>query len=210
MTARFALPEIDDLSDGCLRVPGPEAIPRELHEEVWIAPPDAELARRRYDVSNDLARAESVGRFGDADCLFFGAPDGEGGVFHPCPWGEGVSEEAMPGIAGALAIMLRDHAGRVGAIALCEGVSSPHRFGFVTFGGIDGPEARAAALCTAYVAAGWLPPSELALTAAQSGPLSDDTPAVVKAAVRIALDDLNERIGTALRNAAEETWRPSV
>lgn len=210
MPIRFSLHGVEDLSDGCLRVPGPEAIPRELHQEVWIAPSDSELARRRYDVSDDLARAVSVGRFGDADCLFFGAPEGEAGIFHPCPWGEGVEEEALPEIAGALAIMLRDHAGRVGAIALCEGVDPPHRFGFVTYGGIEGPEARAAALCTAYVAAGWLPPSALALQAAQAGPLPDETPAAVKTAVRIALDDLNERIGTAMRNAAEETWRPSI
>lgn len=210
MPARFALHPVDELSDGCLRVPGPEAIPRQLHEEVWIAPSDADLARRRYDVSDDLARAESVGRFGDADCLFLGAPQGEAGIFHPCPWGEGVDPDFLPGIAGALAILLRDHAGRVGAIALCEGVDPPHRFGFVTYGGIAEPEARAAALCAAYVVAGWLPPSELALAAAQSGPLPAETPDVVKEAIGIALDDMNERIGAALRNVAEETWRPST
>lgn len=210
MPARIVLHDVEDLSDGCLRVPGPEAIPRHLHTEVWIPPTDADLARRRYDVSDDLARAESVGRFGDADGIFLNAPEDEAGIFHPCPWGDGTTEESLPGIAGALALLLRDHAGRVGAIALVEGVSPPHRFGFVTYGGIETPEARAAALCTAYVAAGWLPPSALALEAAQAGRLPEETPPEVQAAIRIALDDLNARLGTALANVVEETWRPSI
>lgn len=60
-----------------------------------------------------------------------------------------------------------------------------------------------------FASIGWLPPSELALQAAQAGPLPDGTPTVVRSAIRIALDDLNERIATALGNAAEEAWRPS-
>ena len=210
MSSPIALHALEALSDGCLLVPGPEAIPRRLHEAVWIAPTDADLARRRYDVSDDFARANSVGQFGDADCLFLNAPPGEGGIFHPCPWGEGVADEALPGIAGALALLLRDHAGRVGAIALSEGLDVPHLFGFVTFGGIDDPGARAAALCTAYVAAGWLPPSALALEAAQRGPLPDETPETVRAAVRIALDALADRVGAALGNVVQDTWRPSA
>ncbi|OAH26275.1 hypothetical protein AX289_22285 [Methylorubrum populi] len=209
MTIRLVLPAAGDLAASCLTVAGARDFPRHSHQTAWIVPTDQELARRRYPVEDEVSRIRSAGAFQDADCLFGHAPTGEADVFWPCPWGAGADEESLPSVAGALALLLRDHAPGVGAVAISEGFSEPNAFGFVTYGLLETASARAAALCTAYVAAGELPPAQLALQAAEAGRLPDDMPEDVRSAVRASLEDLATRVGAAVENAAETGFRPS-
>jgi len=205
----LALSDLDALSDACLDLRGPEALPSRKNVEVWIPPSDADLVRRRYcDGSSSAGLIEAAGRFQDADCRFDRGPEEETRIYHPCPWGADVGEEQLPGIAGALALLLRDHAGPVGAVAIGEVFNPPDRFGFVTFGGLDEGGARALAVCTAYVAAGWLPPSSLALEAVQSRRLPDDTPEVVRAAIRASVEALAVRVDAAIANVSGADWSP--
>ncbi|MFC6046948.1 hypothetical protein ACFPYM_03765, partial [Methylobacterium hispanicum] len=154
MPIRLALPCVDALASSCLDVPWARDFPRRSYLTVWIAPTDAELARRRYPMADDVERIRSAGRFRDADMAFDRAPEAEAGVFWPCPWGAGTTEENLTEMAGALSLLLREHAPGVGAVAIAEDVSHPHAFGFVTYGALKTEVARAAALCTAYVAVG--------------------------------------------------------
>lgn len=209
MTTRLVLPAAGDLAAFCLAVAGVRDFPRHSHQTVWIVPADQELARRRYPVEDEVSRIRSAGAFQDADCLFDRGPLEEAGVYWPCPWGEGADEEDLPSVAGALALLLRDHAPGVGAVAVADGISRPHLFGFVTYGLLETASARAAALCTAYVAAGQLPPAQLALEAAEAGRLPDDMPEDVRSAVRTSLEALAARVGAAVENAAETDFRPS-
>ncbi len=127
----------------------PRRCPVARNVEVWIPPSDADLVRRRYcDGSSSAGLIEAAGRFQDADCRFDRGPEEETRIYHPCPWGADVGEEQLPGIAGALALLLRDQAGPVGAVAIGEVFNPPDRFGFVTFGGLDEGGARALAVCT--------------------------------------------------------------
>lgn len=204
----LALPGLDALSDACLQIRGPEALPSRKNVEVWIPPSDADLVRRRFGDGSSAGLIEAAGHFRDADCRFDLGPAEETGIYHPCPWGADVAEEELPGFAGALALLLRDHAGPVGAVAIGEIFNPPDRFGFVTFGGLDEGGARAVAVCTAYVAAGWLPPSALALEAVQARRLPDDTSEVVRAAIRTSLEALAARVDTAIANVPEPDWSP--
>lgn len=208
MPSGQALPELDALSDACLDLRGPEALPRRTTVEVWIPPSDADLVRRRFGDGSPAGLIEAAGRFRDADCRFDMGPVEETGIYHPCPWGADVAEEQLPGVAGALALLLRDHAGPVGAVAIGEVLNPPDRFGFVTFGGLDEGGARAFAVCTAYVAAGWLPPSSLALEAVQSRRLPDDTPEVVRGAIRTSIEALAVRVDAAIANVSGVDWSP--
>ena len=209
MSFGLALPALDALSDGCLLIRGPEALPRRTSVEVWVPPSDADLVRRRYcDGSSSAGLIDAAGRFLDADCRFSSGPEAATRIYHPCHWGDGATEEQLPGVAGALALLLRDHAGPVGPVAIAEVFNPPDRFGFVTFGGLDEGGARAVAVCTAYVAAGWLPPSSLALEAVQARRLPDDTPEVVRAAIRMSLEALAASLDAAIANVAEPDWSP--
>lgn len=209
MLFRSVLPASDDLAASCLDVPGAREFPRRTYWTVWIAPADEELRRRRYPMTDDTDRIRSVGAFRDADGRFDHAPEAEAGIFWPCPWGAGATEENLPEIAGALALLLREHAPGVGAVAVVDDVSRPLAFGFVTYGVLEAAPARAAALCTAYVAAGELPPLSLALAAAHPGPLQDRMPEEVRSAVRASLDELSRRVRTAVENVSKTDSRPS-
>lgn len=209
MPLRLALPSLDALAASCLDVPWARDFPRRSYWTVWIAPADEELARRRYPVADDVERIRSAGRFQDADLVFDRAPEAEAGIFWPCPWGAGTTEENLPEIAGALSLLLREHAPGVGAVAIAGELSRAYAFGFVTYGVLKTEAARAAALCTAYVAAGELPPTALALEAAKTGRLPDDMPEAARSAVRVSLDALSMRVGTAVENAAQPGFGPS-